>query len=111
MVSIRAEVVETQPIGESRRFSGDGMALSSAFFDRHDDGTFGALGRWSDWVFPPESFGTSQGDLDGLEVPTMRVEGMLAMKEQNATLRHGGPLRDKDVHDIAALKALIAGER
>lgn len=111
LVSIGAAIVDTQPIEESRRFNRDGIVLSSAFFDRNDDGTFGVLGRWSDWVFPPGSFGATRGDLDGLEVPTMSVEGMLAMKEQYATLRNGGPLREKDVRDVAALKALIANPR
>ena len=76
-------------------------------FDRNDDGSFGVLGRWSDWVFPPGSFGMSRGRLAGLEVPTMSPEGMLAMKEQYANLRNGAPLRDKDVGDIAALRALL----
>jgi hypothetical protein len=30
----------------------------------------------------------------------MSVEGMIAMKEQFATLRNGKPLRDKDIHDL-----------
>ena len=109
--SLGAVIVETQPIEESREFSRDGILFSSAFFDRNENGTFGVLGRWSDWVFPRGSFGASRGHIDGLEVPTMSVEGMLAMKEQYPTLRNGAPLRDKDVRDIAALRALIANPR
>lgn len=107
MVSIGAETVDSQPVEESRAFDRDGVSFSSAFFDRNDDGSFGVQGRWSDWVFPPGSFGESAGELDGLVMPTMSVEGMLAMKEQYSTLRNGAPLRDKDVHDITALKALL----
>lgn len=107
MMAIRAQVADTQPIEESRAFVRDGVSFSSAFFDRNDDGTFGVQGRWSDWIFPPGSFGESMGELDGLAVPTMSVEGMLAMKEQYASLRNGGPLREKDVRDIAVLQSLI----
>jgi len=109
MLSIGAEVVDSEPVEESRVFELGGAEFSSAFFDRNDDGSFGVQGRWSDWVFPPGSFGRSTGELDGVEVPTMSVAGMLAMKEQYATLRNGGPLRDKDAHDIATLEALADG--
>lgn len=108
MLSIGAVVVDSEPIEESRAFDREGVGFSSAFFDCNDDGSFGVQGRWSDWLFPPGSFGGTTGQLDGLVVPTMSVEGMLAMKEQYATLRNGGPLRDKDVHDIAVLRTLLA---
>ena len=107
LLTIGADIVDTEPTEESRCFERDGVIFSSAFFDRNDDGSFGVQGRWSDWVFPPGSFGESVGELEELVVPTMSVEGMLAMKEQYANLRNGAPLRDKDVHDIAALKKLI----
>lgn len=106
-MSIGAEVVDCEPVEESRVFDRGGVDFSSAFFDRNRDGSFGVQGRWSDWVFPPGSFGKSTGELDGITVPTMSVEGMLAMKKQYATLRNGAPLRDRDVQDIAALEALI----
>ncbi len=108
MVAIGAEVVDSQPVEESRAFVCDGVAFSSAFFDRNADGTFGVQGRWSDWVFPADSFGDSIGHLDGHAVPTMSVAGMLAMKEQYASLRNGGPPRDKDVRDIATLRSLLS---
>jgi hypothetical protein len=38
----------------------------------------------------------------------MGVAGMLAMKEQFPTLRHGRPWRDKDIRDIAVLHRLLA---
>ena len=41
----------------------------------------------------------------------MSVAGMLAMKEQYPTLRHGSPWRDKDVRDIAVLRGLLDGTR
>ena len=61
-------------------------------------------GRWSDWVFPPDSFGEAPGLLDGMPVPAMSVAGMAAMKEQFPTLRNGRPWRDKDIGDIAVLR-------
>ena len=108
MESLGAVPMDTQPIEESREFTRGGVIVSSAFFDRNTDGTFGVLGRWSDWVFPSGSFGESRGVLGQLEVPTMSVEGMLAMKQQYSALRNGGPLRAKDVRDIAVLESLIA---
>ena len=108
MQLLGAVPMDTQPIEESREFSRDGVIVSSAFFDRNADGTFGVLGRWSDWVFPRNSFGESRGVLGELEVPTMSVEGMLAMKQQYPALQNGAPLRAKDVRDIAVLESLIA---
>jgi len=107
LLAIGAQLVGTQPVEESREFVRNGVSFSSAFFDCNDDGTFGVQGRWSDWIFPPGSFGDSTGTLQGHTVPTMSAEGMLAMKEQYASLRNGGPLRDKDVRDIAVLQTLI----
>ena len=110
MEALGAVPLDTQPIEESREFRRGEVTVSSAFFDRNDDGTFGVLGRWSDWVFPSGSFGDSRGVLGDLEVPTMSVEGMLAMKQQYAGLRNGAPLREKDVRDINVLKSLVAAE-
>ena len=58
------------------------------------DGSFIQLeGRWSDWRFPPGSFGDEPGTLDGAPVLAMSVAGMLAMKEQYPHLRNGGHWR------------------
>ena len=107
LVARGVEALDSEPIEESRVFDRDGAQFSSAFFDRKEDGSFGVQGRWSDWAFPPGSFSDSTGALNGITVPTMSPEGMLAMKKQYATLRNGAPLRHKDVHDIATLEALI----
>ena len=106
MYSIGAEPVDTQPVEESREFIRSGVNFSSAFFDRNQDGSFGVKGRWSDWVFPPNSFGEATGRIGGLVVPTMSIKGMLAMKEQYASLRNGKPLRTKDRSDIEVLRSL-----
>ena len=111
MYSIGAEPVDTQPVEESREFVRCGVDFSSAFFDRNQDGSFGVKGRWSDWVFPPSSFGEAVGRIGGLVVPTMSIEGMLAMKEQYAALRNGKPLRSKDRSDIEVLRSLIDTSR
>ena len=100
--------LETQPIEESREFTRQGEVLSSAFFDAHPDGTFRPQGRWSDWIFPAGSFDAQSGRLGGLQVPTMSVEGMLAMKVQYAALRNGKSLREKDARDLALLRQLLA---
>ncbi len=85
--------------------------VQHAYFNRRPDGLlFQPAGRWSDWVFPYDSFGDTPGQLDGVPVPTMSVAGMLAMKEQYPSLRKGGPWRDKDIDDIAALRRLLRTE-
>lgn len=102
------QAVGNQPPEESQEFERDGVCFSSAFFVRADDGFAHPEGRWSDWRFPPGSFSDGTGTLAGRSVPVMSVEGMLAMKEQYATLRNGRPLRDKDVRDLVALRQLLA---
>jgi hypothetical protein len=75
----------------------DGVRFSTAYFDRR---AAHSAGRWSDWVFPPDSFGDDCGLLDRIPVPAMSVAGMLAMKEHLPTVRNGAPWRDKDIGDI-----------
>ena len=90
-------------------FIWDGVEFSTAYFDRQPDGLFSQpQGRWSDWLFPPGSFGDEPGMLDGTAVPAMSVSGMLAMKEQFPNLRNGRPWRQKDIDDIETLRGLAA---
>ena len=104
-----ATALATQPPEESCEFTWDGADFSTAYFDRRSDGAFVQLqGRWSDWLFPPGSFGSEPGVLDGVPVPAMSVAGMLAMKEQYPRLRNGGPWRQKDIDDIKVLRRLAA---
>ena len=108
LVDAGAMVLPTQPPEESCEFTWMGVDFSTAYFDRQPDGTFTTEGRWSDWVFPADSFGDVPGTLDGDLVPAMSVAGMLAMKEQFPKLRNGRPWRDKDVGDLKAVRALSA---
>jgi aminoglycoside-2''-adenylyltransferase len=104
-----ATALETQPPAEACEFTWDGVDFSTAYFDRQSDGSFSQpRGRWSDWLFPPGSFGDEPGTLDGTPVPAMSVAGMLAMKEQFPHLRNGRPWRPKDVDDIQILRGLAA---
>jgi hypothetical protein len=99
----------TQPPEESCEFIWEGVEFSTAYFDRQPDGSSIQLrGRWSDWIFPPGSFGDEPGFLDGRPVRAMSVAGMLAMKEQFPNLRNGRPWRQKDIDDIATLRGLAA---
>lgn len=100
----------TQPPEESCEFTWDGVPFSTAYFDRHPDGLFSQpLGRFSDWLFPPGSFGDEPVLFEGAPVLAMSVSGMLAMKEQFPRLRNGRAWRQKDISDIAVLRALNAG--
>jgi hypothetical protein len=109
LVGTGATALATQPPAESCEFTWDGVDFSTAYFDRHPDGSFIQLqGRFSDWRFPPDSFGDDSGTLDGRPVPAMSVAGMLAMKEQYPRLRNGGPWRPKDIGDIEVLRRLAA---
>ena len=104
-----AAALATQPPEEACEFTWDGVDFSTAYFDRQPDGSFSQpLGRWSDWLFPPGSFGDEPGMLDGAPVLVMSVAGMLAMKEQYPRLRNGGPWRQKDIDDIKVLRRLAA---
>jgi hypothetical protein len=107
LVGAGATALATQPPAEACEFTWDGVDFSTAYFDRQPDGSF-SQGRWSDWLFPPGSFGDEPGTLDGGPVPAMSVAGMLAMKEQYPHLRNGRPWRQKDINDIKILRGLAA---
>jgi hypothetical protein len=103
-----ATALATQPPAESCEFTWDGVDFSTAYFDRRPDGSASQpQGRWSDWWFPPGSFGDEPGLLDGAPVLAMSVAGMLAMKEQFPGLRNGRPWRQKDIDDIEILRGLL----
>ncbi len=112
LVAAGSVELATQPPEESREFTWDGVDYSTAYFDRRLDGTFAQVqGRWSDWHFPPDSFGEASVELEGVPVLAMSVAGMLAMKEQYPTLRNGGPWREKDIGDMVTLRGLRAEQR
>ena len=109
LVGAGATALTTQPPAESCEFTWGDVLFSTAYFDRQPDGSFSQpLGRFSDWLFPPGSFGDEPGTLDGTPVLAMSVPGMLAMKEQFPHLRNGGPWRQKDIDDIEVLRRLDA---
>jgi hypothetical protein len=112
LIEIGGTALATQPPEEACEFVWHGVDFSTAYFDRRADGAFVQLeGRWSDWVFPPDSFGDESGMLDGFAVPVMSIAGMLAMKVQFPTLRNGRPWRDKDIGDIEVLREMLSGSR
>ena len=107
-----ATALTTQPPAEACEFTWDEAPFSTAYFDRQSDGSsIQLLGRWSDWLFPPGSFGNEPGMLDGTPVLAMSVSGMLAMKEQFPHLRNGRPWRQKDIADIEMIRGLASGDR
>ena len=107
LVEAGARALTTQPPEEACEFTWDDLPFSTAYFDRRPDGSFSQpRGRFSDWLFPPGSFGDEPGTLDGTPVLAMSVSGMLAMKEQFPHLRNGRPWRQKDIDDIKTLRRL-----
>ncbi len=109
LVGAGAAALATQPPAEACEFTWDGVGFSTAYFGRRPDGAFSQPeGRWSDWLFPPGSFGDEPVTLDGTPVLAMSVSGMLAMKEQFPHLRNGRPWRQKDIDDIKTLRRLAA---
>src|SRR5262249_35116196 len=69
LVQAGATALATQPPEEACEFVWDGVEFSTAYFDRQTDGSFIQLqGRWSDWLFPPGSFGDEPVMLDGAPV-------------------------------------------
>jgi hypothetical protein len=112
LVGAGATALTTQPPEESCEFTWDDVLFSTAYFDRQPDGSFSQpRGRFSDWLFPPGSFGEEPGMLDGTPVLAMSISGMLAMKEQFPHLRNGRPWRQKDIDDIETLRRLAAERR
>jgi hypothetical protein len=86
LVAAGATALATQPPEEACEFAWDDGLFSTAYFDRQVDGSFiQLLGRWSDWRFPPGSFGNEPVMLDGNPVLAMSVSGMLAMKEYSGS--------------------------
>ena len=109
LVEAGARALPTQPPEEACEFTWDDLPFSTAYFDRRPDGSFSQpRGRFSDWLFPPGSFGDEPASLDGTPVLAMSVSGMLAMKEQFPHLRNGRPWRQKDIDDIKTLRRLAA---
>jgi len=112
LVEAGATALPTQPPEESCEYTWDDVSFSTAYFDRQSDGLFShPLGRFSDWLFPPGSFGEEPVTLDGTQVLAMSVSGMLAMKEQFPSLRNGRPWRQKDITDMEILRGLAPAER
>ncbi len=111
LVGAGATALATQPPEEACEFMLGDVLFSTAYFDWRPDGSFSQpLGRWSDWLFPPGSFGDEPVTLDGTPVLAMSVSGMLAMKEQFPRLRNGRPWRPKDIADIEVLRRLVSDE-
>jgi hypothetical protein len=107
LVEAGATALPTQPPEEACEYAWDDVSFSTAYFDRQSDGSFSQpLGRFSDWLFPPGSFGEEPVTLDGTPVLAMSVSGMLAMKEQFPSLRNGRPWRQKDITDMEILRGL-----
>jgi hypothetical protein len=112
LVGVGATVLATQPPQEACEFVLDDVPFSTAYFDRRPGGSFSQpLGRFSDWLFPPGSFGGEHVMLAGTPVLAMSVAGMLAMKEQFPHLRNGRPWRPKDIADMEILRGLASAER
>jgi hypothetical protein len=106
-----ATALLTQPPEESCEFVLDDVLFSTAYFDRREDRSFcQPMGRFSDWLFPADSFGGDCVMLEGMPVLAMSVSGMLAMKEQFPHLRNGRPWRQKDIADIEILRGLASAE-
>jgi len=57
LMTAGAIALTTQSLAESCEYTWDGTDFSTAYFDRRPDGAFSQPdGRWSDWLFPPDSF-------------------------------------------------------
>lgn len=103
-----AALLDTQPPEESSEYDWAGLSFSTAYFDLHPDGTSSQpRGRFDDWLFPAGSFPDEPVEFEGMQVLTMSLAGMLAMKEQYPYLRNGRAWRAKDVHDIELMRSML----
>ncbi|MBI2171063.1 MAG: nucleotidyltransferase family protein [Chloroflexi bacterium] len=89
---------------ETARLLKEGCPFEFYLLQRDATGWIVVGGRWSDWPFPEGSFGTQTASLGGHECPVLSPEGQLDSKERWPHHPYGGPLRDKDIHDIAILQ-------
>ena len=107
LVAAGATALPTQLPEEACEYTWDDVSFSTAYVDRQSDRSFSQpRGRFSDWLFPPGSFGEEPVTLDGTSVLAMSASGMLAMKEQFPSLRNGRPWRQKDITDMEILRGL-----
>lgn len=93
---------------ETARLVRHGQKLEIWLLRRDESGRAIVGGRWADWPFPIDSFGSQIGRLQGMALPVMSAEGQLDAKEGWPRHRFGAPLRDKDAQDIALLRQLLS---
>ena len=93
---------------EAQPFLKDAQEVGVWYLIRDADDQICTPGRWADWPWAPGSFDAPRAQLGDIEAPVMSVEGLLAMKLEFADQAHGAPLREKDLTDIARLRAIIA---
>jgi len=94
---------------EAQPFLKGGQEIGLWFIVTDGDGRTFTPGRWAEWPWPAGSFDGPHARLGELEAPVMSLEGLLEMKLGFAAQPHGAPLREKDIADIALLRAMIEG--
>lgn len=70
----------------------------------NDAGHVVIAGKWSDWAWADGAFDAPPATLHGVTCPVVSAASILATKEGYATQPNGGPLRGKDIADIAHLR-------
>ena len=72
LVTAGANALATQPPTEPCEFNWRGIDFSTAYFDRLSNGAFSQPdGRWSDWLFPPNSIEEEPVTLEGFRSPAI----------------------------------------
>jgi hypothetical protein len=91
---------------ECQSFVRRGQEIGFWFLMRNEDGAIITPGRWADWPWVSRAFDGEPLTLDGVTARAMSIEGLLDIKTRFADHPHGAPLREKDIADIALLRAL-----
>jgi hypothetical protein len=93
---------------ECQPFTKDGQEIGLWYLTRDAEGRTITPGRWAAWPWHSGSFEGPVRQLDGVTLRPVTLECLLDTKSNFAQHPHGAPLREKDVADIARIKALIA---
>jgi hypothetical protein len=94
---------------EGQPYLKDGQEVGSWFLLHDAEGRIVTPGRWADWPWYPGAFDGPPLTLDGVTAGVVTLEALLDTKANFAKHPHGAPLREKDVADIALLRALLKG--
>jgi hypothetical protein len=90
---------------EGSRHERGGVRLELTLVERGADGSWRTPGRWVDYPWPPDPFGTTTRTLAGVTCPVVELRALVALKE--AFIDVGDRAAEaRDAQDLALLRDL-----